>query len=69
MPKALFEYAILLNEKKDEKGNVTEEAQILVSPTYVLAKDISEVNIVASRAIPDEHIGSLERVTLAVRPF
>lgn len=69
MSKTLFEYAIVLQEKKDKDGNVTEEAQILVAPTHVLAKSASDVNIIASRAIPEEQVINLERITLAVRPF
>lgn len=67
--KQLFEYAVLLNEKKDKDGEITEEAKILVEPTYTLARDLDEVNIVASRAIPEDRVNDLERITLVVRPF
>lgn len=67
--KKLFEYAIVLQEKLDKDGDIVEDAEVLVAPTTVLAKDVAEVNIIASRAIPDELIGSLERISLAVRPF
>lgn len=67
--KRLWEYAVILDEKLDKDDDVIEEAQLLVEPTYVLAEDVSEVNIVAARAIPDANVGSLERITLAVRPF
>lgn len=66
--KRLFEYAVILQEKV-EKGKTVEEAEVLVNPTYCLAKDVNEVNILAARAIPDDRTGDLERIVLAVRPF
>lgn len=69
MSKTLFEYAIILQEKTDKDGNVVEESAILVAPTYVLAKTASDVNIIAARAIPEEQVQNLERITIAVRPF
>lgn len=65
----LYEYAIIKQEKLDKDGDVVEAGAILVDPTYVLANSVAEVNIVASRAIPEDAIGDLERITLAVRPF
>jgi hypothetical protein len=67
--KHLFEYAILIDEKKDKGGEIKEPAAILVEPTFVLARDVNEVNIVASRAIPPEQVDNLDRITIAVRPF
>lgn len=67
--KQLYEYAVILQEKTDKDGEVTDEARVLVEPTTLLASEISEVNIVASRQIPEDQIGNLERVTIVVRPF
>lgn len=66
--KRLFEYAVILQEKT-EKGKMVEQAEVLVQPTYCLASDVNEVNILAARAIPEERTGDLERIVLAVRPF
>ena len=67
--KQLYEYAILLQEKRDKDGEVTEEAKVLVEPTTVLASDESQATVIAGRAIPEDQMDRLERITLAVRPF
>lgn len=68
----LFEYAIIHNPKKtkDARGNdTTPPSTVIVPITSVLAEDVSEVNIKASRAIPDSFLDKLAEVTIAVRPF
>ena len=67
--KQLYEYAILLQEKRDKDGEVTQEAEVLVDPTTVLASDEAQATVIAGREIPEEYMDRLERVTLAVRPF
>ena len=65
----LFQYAVILQpteEGRDERG---ERAKIIVPLDTVLAKDENEVRIVASRKIPEEYLGNLDRVEVAVRPF
>jgi len=60
----LFEYAIIYTP-----DDVTEEAKLLVEPTTVLAKSSNEVNIIASRAVPESFLAKLDQVEIAVRPF
>ncbi len=67
--KLLYEFAIILQEQVDKQtGAVTEEAK-LIDRGEVLAADNEQATILVSRKIPEEHVGHLERITLAVRPF
>jgi hypothetical protein len=67
----LFEYAVILGEKRDKDGELTEEASIVVEPTTTLARDEGQAQMLAARAIPDELVndGKLDRLTVVVRPF
>jgi hypothetical protein len=67
----LFEYAVILGEKRDKDGEITEEASIVVQPTTTLARDEGQAQMLAARAIPDELVndGKLDRLTVVVRPF
>jgi hypothetical protein len=67
----LYEYAVILNEKRDKDGEVTENAEIVVQPTTTLARDPEQAQLLAARAIPDELVsnGKLDRLMVVVRPF
>ncbi len=65
----LFEYAVILQPKEDKNGKVVEKGEIVVAPTHVLAADQEQATLVAGRAIPDDKMDELERLTLVVRPF
>lgn len=67
----LFEYAVLLAEKRDKDGDVTEDAEIVVPVHQVLARDAGQAGMLAARAIPEEYVndGKLDRLTVVVRPF
>lgn len=65
----LYEYAVVLDEKEDRDGEVVEEAQVIVSPTAVLARDDAQAQLLAARSIPEEHIPKIDRITVVVRPF
>jgi hypothetical protein len=67
----LFEYAILLAEKRDRDGEIVDEAAIVVEPTSILARDEAQAQLLAARAIPDEVLfeGHLDRLVVALRPF
>jgi hypothetical protein len=67
----LFEYAVLLDEKRDKDDNVVEEAEIVVEPTTILARDEGKAQMLAARAIPDEYVsdGKMDRLVIAIRPF
>lgn len=67
----MFEYAVILNEKRDKDGEVTEPAEMVVPVTAVLARDEDQAQLLAARAIPDEIAGNgkLDRLVVVVRPF
>jgi len=65
----LFTYAIILQGKVNRDGETTEEPKLIVEPTTVLCADSEQATLLAGRAIPEEHIGQLDRITLAVAPF
>lgn len=69
---ALFEYAIIYHPQtvKDALGNETQgHDELLVKPTFVLAKSDKEVAMRAAREIPDAYLDKLERIEVSVRPF
>lgn len=67
----MFEYAVILNEKRDKDGEVTEQAEIIVPVTSVVARDEGQAQLLAARAIPEEIAsnGKLDRLMVVVRPF
>jgi hypothetical protein len=67
----LYEYAVVLNEKRDKDDEVTDDSQIVVPVTTVLAKDDAQAQLLAARSIPEEYVGSerLDRLVVVVRPF
>ena len=67
----LYEYAVILDEKTDRDGEVTEEAAVVVPVTAVLARDDAQAQLLAARSIPEEFTtnGKLDRLTVVVRPF
>lgn len=67
----LYEYAVVLDEKRDKDDEVVEEASVIVPVTVILARDDTQAQLLAARSIPDEAIsnGKLDRLTVVVRPF
>lgn len=65
----LFEYAIIAQEKRNKDGDVTEDAQILVSVTTVLALDEKQAMIFAAKDVPEGWMPKLDRVQIVLRPF
>jgi hypothetical protein len=67
----LYEYAVVLNEKRDKDDEITEDSRIVVPVSTVLARDDAQAQLLAARAIPEEHVksGKLDRLTVVVRPF
>lgn len=64
----IFEYAVMKEPTKDEKdgGAVT---ILLVPITPIMAMDESQATMLAGRAIPEEELINVDRITVAVRPF
>jgi hypothetical protein len=68
----LFEYAVIYHPKtvKDAAGNETQGAdELLVKPTFLLAKSDKEVAMRAAREIPDSYLDKLDQIEVCVRPF
>lgn len=65
----LFEYAVILQPKVTKSGDTTEEAKLVVEPTVVLCRDQKQAELLAGRAIPEDLLDKLGRLTLVVRPF
>jgi hypothetical protein len=65
----LFEYAVILEEKRNDKDKIVGAEKLIVPITSIMAKDQGQAQILAARAIPEEHLKDLDRITVAVRPF
>lgn len=65
----LFEYAVILDEKRDRDEEITEAAKLLVPPTHVLAENEAQAQMIAARAIPESEMSELDRLIVVVRPF
>ena len=67
----LFQYAVILQPKTDKDGEEVEAGEIVVEPTTVLARDEGQAQMLAARAIPEEHTmgGKMDRLQVVVRPF
>ncbi len=67
----LYEYAVVLDEKRDKDDDITEEASVVVPVTAVLARDDAQAQLLAARSIPEQYLknGKLDRLTVVVRPF
>lgn len=65
----LYEYAVILQPKEDKDGEITDPGKLIVDPVMVLAEDDNQAQLLAGRAIPEEYMDRVERLTLVVRPF
>jgi hypothetical protein len=67
----LYEYAVVLDEKRDKDDEVVEAARILIGPLPVLARDDAQAQLLAASAISPDYLeqGKIDRVTVVVRPF
>lgn len=69
--KQLFQYYALLHKyETNEKGDRSyKDSEILLQPTFILAKSDKEVAFKATRLIPDEAALTPEDVQIIIRPF
>jgi hypothetical protein len=65
----LFEYTVILQPKEDKDGEEIEPGKLIVDPATILAKDPDQAGMIAARAIPDEYMDRLDRLSVVVRPF
>jgi hypothetical protein len=64
----LFQYCAFLRPTEDE-ADAGKIGQVIVQPTTILSINEQAASIMASRAIPEEFIGQIDRIEVAVRPF
>lgn len=66
----LYEYAVILDEKRDRDGEIVEETEIIVPVTPIVARDDNQAQMIAAHAVPDEIMKKkLDRLIVVVRPF
>lgn len=67
----LYEYAVVLDEKRDKDDEITDDSRLVVPITAVIAKSDEQAQLLAARSIPEEYLtnGKLDRLTVVVRPF
>jgi hypothetical protein len=67
----LYEYAVVLDEKRNKDDDITDDSRIVVPVTAVLARDDAQAQLLAARSIPEDFLtnGKLDRLTVVVRPF
>jgi hypothetical protein len=64
-----YEYLVFKQEKRDKDGEVTDPAAIVVDRQTILAKSEDQARIIATKAIPDEHMAAVDRLVVVLRPF
>lgn len=64
----IFEYAVIHHPKK-KKDEDPKKSEIVVDVTRVIAASPEEVGILAARQIPEDYLGKLDEVEIAIRPF
>jgi hypothetical protein len=65
----IYQYAVILQPKLDKDSNVVEEGELVVPLVTVLAANEKQAQLLAGRAIPEEYLDRIDRLTVAVRPF
>lgn len=65
----IYQYAVIKQPKLDKDGETIEEGELIVPISSVLAKDEVQVQLLASRAIPEDEIINLDRLVVVVTPF
>lgn len=72
MSAQIFEFAIIhtpILTKEQIDSGTPPQPKLVVPITSILAKDLPQANLLAARAIPDEFMADLSRITIAVRAF
>jgi hypothetical protein len=65
----IYQFAVILQPKQNKDGEVTEDGQLVVQLQTVLAATDEQAQLLAGRAIPEEYLDKIDRLTVAVRPF
>ena len=68
--KTLFQYTVLLHEYEEtDKGKVYKNSQIIIDPTFVLAKSEKDVVFKVTREIPEKYATDPDNVQILIRNF
>jgi len=68
----LFQYAVMLQEKRDMAQNIVEPAELIVDPGYLLAKDEGQAKLLVGAMVPQEvrdNPDKMDRVVVITGPF
>jgi hypothetical protein len=65
--KTLFEYAVLLHTKDENK--VITDTEVIINPTTILGESEKDVIFKVTRAIPEEHAKNPDNVEILIRNF
>lgn len=68
----VWEFLVMLDEKRDANDMITAPAEILLGPEVLLAKDQTQATTLATRKIGEEVFADqekLDRLVVVVRPF
>lgn len=69
MKQTLFQYAIIWHPTEKQTKEDGSKSKVLVEITTVLAKDISNAQMMAAMNIPGEYKNQIDQVEIACRPF
>jgi hypothetical protein len=69
----LFEYAVVLQERRDRNTQqVIEAEQVIIAPGTLLAKDVNQATLMVAKKLDDKYVNDpdlADRLLIAVRPF
>lgn len=68
----VWEFLVMLDEKRDANDMITAPAEILLGPEVLLAKDQTQATTLATRKIKEDVFADqekLDRLVVVVRPF
>jgi hypothetical protein len=71
----LFQYAVILHKKRQStateaaKTNEIEGSELIIEPTWIMAKDNQSVAFLATRKIDEKYVSDPELIEIQVRNF
>lgn len=69
MEQSLYTFAVIKQGLWDRDGKETDPAAVLVEPTTVLASSLEQATVFANRAIPEDELPNIDRITVLVKAF
>jgi hypothetical protein len=68
----LFQYAVILQEKRDTAQNIVDKAEVIVDPGTLLAKDEGQAKLLVGAMVPADvrdNPDKMDRVVVITGPF